>query len=345
MCIRDRYSITKNFGERWSGFIQNVEFPLKWVFKGIVSRKEINAAEKEFEITKLDVIGKIKEGYYRALLRVKDLEYETGNVKLLKDFYEKAKLRYKMGEAPHIEVLKARVELAKAEGNQFVAKGELGLAYSNLNTLLNQPQDTPLKLTDQLVYREYKLNLSELKQFAEKNHPLVRSSLYNLESKKAGKSLAYTNFLPDGYIGLFRMYFGDSSEGRKWASQIGINFPVFSILKNFGEVKEAKSAVREAEAKLKDTKNQVFLAIEKAYKELIAAERQVKIYEGGILAQAEEMYRIANESYTEGQIGYIELLEAQRTLISTRKEYAFSLYNYQVALSELIKAVGGKLPE
>jgi len=337
-------NLTKGYAERWSGFLQPFEFPVKWILKGVVSRREISAAEKEYELTKYEVIGKIKEGYYNVLLKAKSLDYDTRNVELLKDFHEKAKLRHEVGEAPQIEAMRARVELSKAEGNLYVAEGELELAFKNLNTLLNQPQDMPLLLTDGLIYKKYDLNLSELKKFAEGNHSLIKGAELILASKKAGRSLAYSSFFPDGYIGLYKVHYGDPSEEQKWASQINFTLPIFSFINNFGEIKGAHSNVKEAEAQLRDTKNQVFLAVEKAYKELKAAERQVEIYEGGILAEAEEMYRIANESYTEGEIGYIELLEAQRTLVSTRKEYAVSLYDYQVALSELVKAVGGRLP-
>ena len=61
------------------------------------------------------------------------------------------------------------------------------------------------------------------------------------------------------------------------------------------------------------------------------------------MKEAEEIYRIANESYTAGQIGYIELLETQRTLTEMQKEYITAVYDYQVALAALIKSAGGTL--
>ena len=67
-------------------------------------------------------------------------------------------------------------------------------------------------------------------------------------------------------------------------------------------------------------------------------------YEENIMTEAKEMYRIASISYAEGEAGYIELLEAQRTLTQTRNEYVNVLYNYQTALAALVKEVGGELP-
>ncbi len=59
-----------------------------------------------------------------------------------------------------------------------------------------------------------------------------------------------------------------------------------------------------------------------------------------LLAQAEEVYRIALRSYEEGEVGYLQLLEAQQTLIAVRRGYIDALASYQAALAELERATG-----
>ena len=62
-----------------------------------------------------------------------------------------------------------------------------------------------------------------------------------------------------------------------------------------------------------------------------------------ILVEAQEAYRIAVRSYEEGEIGNLELLEGQRTLMEVNLSYADALFEYNMALAELEKAVGGGL--
>ena len=57
----------------------------------------------------------------------------------------------------------------------------------------------------------------------------------------------------------------------------------------------------------------------------------------------DEVYRIARRSYEEGESGYLDLLEAQRTLIETRSGYIESLFSYNVAIAALEKEVGVRL--
>ena len=61
-----------------------------------------------------------------------------------------------------------------------------------------------------------------------------------------------------------------------------------------------------------------------------------------MLTQAEEVYNMYLFSFQEGEIGGIELIEARRTLLETRKSYADALFNYDAALAALEKSLGSQ---
>ena len=337
-------NVISNYGERWSGIIQPFDFPLKWYYKGKASLQEIKSAEMDYNMMELDLIERVTEVYNRVLMKKRINEYEEENLALLKDFLNKAQLKYELGESPHIEVLKARVEFSKGETNKLIADNELKLAIENLKFLLNLGENRSINPIDELKYVYVDFDLHTLKGLALNKHPEIKSSEYKYLHSKTNKSLAWSSFLPDWYVGFFRVSFGDPSEGKKWASQIGINIPVWFFLKQTGEIKQANAELSAAEAQLENKRNMILLRVDRAYKELKAFEKSVLMYEEHILKESEEMYRIASVSYTEGEADYIELLEAQRTLTGTRKDYIQVLYDFQVALAALIKEIGGKLP-
>jgi len=45
-------------------------------------------------------------------------------------------------------------------------------------------------------------------------------------------------------------------------------------------------------------------------------------------------------SYQEGEIGSIELIEARRTLMEARMSYTEALYNYDIGIGALERAIG-----
>jgi len=77
--------------------------------------------------------------------------------------------------------------------------------------------------------------------------------------------------------------------------------------------------------------------------QLRVADRQVHIYVENLIGEAEEVYRIASRSYEEGEASYLEVLEAQRILRTTRTEYTQALFEYEAALADMEQAVGGAL--
>jgi outer membrane protein TolC len=70
---------------------------------------------------------------------------------------------------------------------------------------------------------------------------------------------------------------------------------------------------------------------------------QIKLFEEGILGQAEEVYRVFLFRFEGGEIGGIELIEARRSLLEARKAYADALFNYDVTIAALEKSVGTPL--
>ena len=73
------------------------------------------------------------------------------------------------------------------------------------------------------------------------------------------------------------------------------------------------------------------------------AKNQILVHRQEILPQAEEVHSMFLFSYHEGAIGGIEIIEARRTLIESRKLYADALFEYALATASLERAVGRRL--
>jgi outer membrane protein TolC len=62
-----------------------------------------------------------------------------------------------------------------------------------------------------------------------------------------------------------------------------------------------------------------------------------------MLNQSEEVYNLLLFSYQEGEISGIELIEARKTLIETKKLYAEALFEYEAANISIERSIGKSL--
>jgi outer membrane protein TolC len=85
------------------------------------------------------------------------------------------------------------------------------------------------------------------------------------------------------------------------------------------------------------------LDVEEATMNARSASDQIELFEGHVLAQAEEVYNIFLYKFQQGEIGGIELIDARRSLNEARRSYADALYNYRITIATLEKAVGQSL--
>jgi cobalt-zinc-cadmium efflux system outer membrane protein len=66
----------------------------------------------------------------------------------------------------------------------------------------------------------------------------------------------------------------------------------------------------------------------------------VREFQSGILTKSEELARMARVGYEKGATGYLEVLEAQRTLRSARTDYYSALADHAKSLAQLEWATG-----
>ena len=74
-----------------------------------------------------------------------------------------------------------------------------------------------------------------------------------------------------------------------------------------------------------------------------AAEKSVSFYQGGLLPQAQQSFGAAVAAYQTGQVNFVTLLEAQRTIREARLGYYKALVELEQSVVDLEKAVGGNL--
>ncbi|MDE2291172.1 MAG: TolC family protein, partial [Elusimicrobia bacterium] len=103
-------------------------------------------------------------------------------------------------------------------------------------------------------------------------------------------------------------------------------------------------AARErAEAELRAARLGTSAELRAAWVRTRTAGRLADAYRRSLVPQAEAALRVAETGYQAGDNGFLDLLDAQRSLLDDRLEYFQYLDGYEESLAELERASGQEL--
>ncbi len=331
----------KNSGEQYIGVSQLIEFPGKRSLRGKIAKKESDEFLCEVELAKLEMAYMVKEAFHQLLLEKENGKYAEENLTHAVDFLEKAKEKYDSGDVSKLEVLRARVEAARAENQKKVALNKIKLAKSKLNFVLARDKYQPIEIRGTLKKSLPHLELDQLVTRGLQLRPEIKKAGLALKREKLNRTNAYMSYLPDFSLGAARHRV--NGEPSTWDVTLSFQVPLFFWQPKKGEIAEAKANILAQTQELKFMKLSISLEVENAFHNAGSFRDQIEFFEKEVLKEAEEVYNMSMISYKEGKIGSIELIESRKTLIELKKCYAEALLNYQLALAELEKFVGGTI--
>ena len=333
------------FGERNIGLSQRFEYPMKRRYNKRAAHYRANALKfSAYDMKKLETVTNVKQAYDRILLGEKILEYTESNLQLKQTFMEKSRIRFEAGDISKLGLLRAEVEVGRAQNQVTVARNELLLPKAELNKLLARDIQTPLDASDDFVFDPPELDLEKLKSAALANRPDIRGSEMTIIESQIRRSAAKSSIIPDLNLGLFRQTIAEptGNEGY-WRIRFGLDIPIWSLFRQRGVTAEANAVVGRATAEKKALHYQTLLEVERAFLAVKTAEEQVRLFREKILSVAEQAYEMASLSYEEGKATYLELLDTQRILTETRIECAETLFHFKSGLTALERSVGGEI--
>lgn len=121
-----------------------------------------------------------------------------------------------------------------------------------------------------------------------------------------------------------------------------VTLPIWD--QNQAQIAKARYKAIQTRKEYEDLLDRVASEVEAAATLVRNAEELVRFYNEEALPQANENVEGARQVYQAGEQSILVLIEAQESLILRRRAYVRALGDYAVALAELERAVGGRLP-
>jgi cobalt-zinc-cadmium efflux system outer membrane protein len=120
---------------------------------------------------------------------------------------------------------------------------------------------------------------------------------------------------------------------------VSLPIPVFD--RNQGGLKEALALADQARDELAAVRARVSSDVMVASTQLDSARGQALLIEQQMLPDAQRNYEAATTGFSLGKFGFLDVLDAQRTLFQARSQHLRALADAQHAAAELARLLGG----
>ena len=129
-------------------------------------------------------------------------------------------------------------------------------------------------------------------------------------------------------------------DSRVWSVGPSLSLPLFAGGRNEANLSRARSAYEEAVAKYRQQVLVAFAEVQENLTGLRILAEQGAVAERGAAA-ATEAARLSRVRYDAGIVGYLDVVEAERTALNVGRESARIQGQRRIATVQLVKALGG----
>jgi cobalt-zinc-cadmium efflux system outer membrane protein len=251
-----------------------------------------------------------------------------------------ASARVAAGDVPRSDLVQAELAFITAENELTAARGEAAATRNELNALMGQPSNAPLALAGDLTANALPAADALIAQ-ALAASPELKVLDRQIAAQIARRDLAIALRKPDLTAGAAFTYDAEPEFRFGWRVNFGVTLPLFTTHRAGLFVEEAELARLKAEREAAAAR--IGGAIAAALTRAGSAREQLARYDSDILPRAAESERMAQDAYAAGQINLPTLVQALQIARESRQRGLQAAMDYQRALGDLERAIGGRV--
>jgi len=318
---------------------QAVELGCKASRRARVARLASSLSGWDYEAKRLDVLTKTTQAFIDVLAAQEQLVLAEDSHRLAKEAYAGVTERVKAGQVAPLAAAKARVEFATSRiardsarrslrsarralaGQWGSAAASFARAKGNLETLGDSPPPDP--------------SGGDISQ----NPDLARWDT-EMEHRRATLAMERANAIPDVTVTAgFKRF--DGPEEYAFVAGLGIPLPLFD--RNQGGVLEAKYDLSKAARQRRAEEVRIRSGLAEGYEEISASHAEAAAVQADLLPAAQEALDAATRGFQQGKFGYLDVVDAQRTLFDVRAGYVEALARHHKAVAQAERLAGRPL--
>jgi outer membrane protein TolC len=276
-----------------------------------VATAEAQAAGRRFEAAKFDLQKRVLTAWLDYALLAERVRIAETNLSLLNLVHESAASRVRAGGTQQ-DLLKADLRVRMAENELGPMRSKLPQMRTMLNAMLGRAVDAPLDPPANLPQpRTLDADDRQLLEVGVRDSPDLAALARQVAARRDALELARMQYIPDinpvaGLTGSVETFVGAM-----------LTLPL-AIPKIQGSIREARAMLDANEAMARQTRLDRAAQFVAVLYALRNGERQVALFQNQILPASERVFQNSRQAYATGSVGFVELIDSQRTLLDVR---------------------------
>ncbi|MFV2081956.1 MAG: TolC family protein, partial [bacterium] len=323
---------------------------------GVISLEAANAERQRYEDTKLKLFYEVKDAYYEYYYLARAVAVTEEHMELVSYLESVARVKYQAGAALYGDVIKAQVELGMLEDRVLTLIDLRDPVVARLNAVLNRAFDAPLPWPKGIPEEKVVLSDEQLLTWLKEHNPELKAIDFTAAKEKAAIDRAKKDFFPDLTLGVEYSNINDAlntppdsetgavprvkDDGKDAVAAVfSINVPLWHGKYRAGE-REARMRYLVALKQRNDRENILISDLKMALYNFRDAERKIDLYRDSLVPKAEQQLSVIQQSFAAGNTDFLDLIDAERTLLDFQLSFERSLANHAQRLAEIETLIG-----
>ena len=320
---------------------QLIELGGKREARRVVAGFNRDLAAWDFEAARIDVLTRATAAFLDVLVSQQAVALAERARTLIEQVEQTVRTRVEAGVVSPIEQTKAAVALAMARIDEQRARRSLAadritlVAFWGHSSAAFASADGDLQSTPVLP------SFDTLVQHLARNPEVARWAT-EIAQRDAARALGSARGVPDLTLtaGYRRLSAVDSN-----AFVIGASMPLPFRDRNQAATQAAAQRIAQAREAERDALARVTARLAAAYRDLAVAHDEAAALASGVLPGARSAFAAIEEGYRLGRFGYLEVLDAQRTLIGAETQHLRAVADVQKAVVQVERLIGVPLAD
>lgn len=308
------------------------------------ARKKLAAASRDaaawdYETARIAVLTRVTRAYLDVLASQEAVTLTEQTSGVVEEVKEAVVLRVAAGVVSPIEQTKAEVALAAVRMESDRARRSLEADRRRLAALWGSDTARFQSAIGDLTKLPPVPTFEELQAGLAQNPELARWAA-EIAQREAALAVERSKSVPDvAIIGGYRRYTDIDDDAFVFGASIQL--PLFD--RNQGAIQEARDRISKAHEEQRAAEARVTVMLAEAYRALSSARDDVSTLSMNVVPGSRSAFEAVGEGYRLGKFGYLEVLDAQRTLVAASGQYLRALAEYHKAAADVERLLGAPL--
>ncbi len=304
-----------------------------------LAARELELSEWDYRAKRLDLVAEVSKAFIDVVIEQDRLALTEELVRLAEEAFRTASARVQAGKVSPIDETKASATLSLTRIEVERAKRSLEAARKRLSATWGSPLADFKKVEGRLDIDPSIPTYEDLSSRVPINPDIARWD-DEIERRKAALKVERAARFPDIVLsgGIRRL-----NETHASAFIMGMTIPLPIFNRNQGGILEAEKRLSKAGEEKKAAILKAQTALSETYQALSTSFLEAKTLRDSVLPALQSAYDAVHEGYSYGKLGYLDVLDTQRTLFESKVKYVETLAAYQKSKADVQRLTGAFL--